>query len=59
MTQIAHALQCALQAEQAGASAAMITASLLHDIGHLLNPDAGAAIDRVKMQGTKSVRSIT
>jgi len=49
VTQIAHALQCALQAEQADASAAMITASLLYDIGHLLNPDAGAAIDRVKM----------
>lgn len=46
VTQIAHALQCAHQAELSGASAAMITASLLHDIGHLINPDARAAIDR-------------
>ena len=46
VTQLAHALQCAHQAEQAGASPALITACLLHDIGHLINPDARAAIDR-------------
>lgn len=40
VTQLAHALQSAQLAEEAGASPALITASLLHDLGHLLN-DAG------------------
>ncbi|HSV35161.1 MAG TPA: HD domain-containing protein [Ramlibacter sp.] len=31
-----HALQCALLAEQAGASAELVAAALLHDLGHLL-----------------------
>lgn len=38
ITQLEHALQCGQLAEQAGASAALITAAFLHDIGHLLNP---------------------
>lgn len=46
VTQLGHALQCAHQAEKAGASAAMITACLLHDVGHLINSDARDAIDR-------------
>jgi phosphonate degradation associated HDIG domain protein len=37
VTQLAHALQTAWQAEQQGASCAMIVAALLHDIGHLLH----------------------
>lgn len=37
VTQTEHALQCASLAEQAGATAAMITAALLHDVGHLLH----------------------
>ena len=37
MTQLQHALQTALLAEQAGADDALVTASLLHDLGHLLN----------------------
>jgi phosphonate degradation associated HDIG domain protein len=37
VTQLAHALQTAWQAEQQGASRAMIVAALLHDIGHLLH----------------------
>jgi phosphonate degradation associated HDIG domain protein len=36
ITQTEHALQCAALAEQAGESAAMIAASLLHDVGHLV-----------------------
>ncbi len=51
VTQLRHALQCAANAENAGASAAMITAALLHDIGHLLNPDARAAIKRKEDAG--------
>ncbi|MEY3673226.1 MAG: hypothetical protein RI904_2883, partial [Pseudomonadota bacterium] len=38
INQLEHALQCGQLAEQAGASAALITAAFLHDIGHLLNP---------------------
>lgn len=42
VTQLEHALQCALLAEQAGASPSLVVAALLHDIGHLLHdlPDS-------------------
>lgn len=46
VTQLAHALQCATLAEREGASPALISAALLHDIGHLLNPDEWAALER-------------
>ena len=46
VTQLQHALQCATQGENVAASAAMITAALLHDIGHLIDPDARALITR-------------
>ncbi len=36
ISQLQHALQSAHAAEQAGASAALITAALLHDLGHLV-----------------------
>jgi len=36
VTQLQHALQCAQLAEKDGASPALVTAALLHDIGHLL-----------------------
>jgi [1-hydroxy-2-(trimethylamino)ethyl]phosphonate dioxygenase len=39
VTQLEHALQCAMLAERNGAPPALITAALLHDIGHLVNPD--------------------
>ena len=45
ITQLAHALQSGLQAEQAGASAELVTAAVLHDIGHLLHRDTQAAYD--------------
>ena len=35
VTQLEHALQSALRAEQDGASDTLVTAALLHDIGHL------------------------
>ena len=44
VTQLSHALQCAQHAEIANSSAEMITACLLHDIGHFLNKDAREAI---------------
>jgi [1-hydroxy-2-(trimethylamino)ethyl]phosphonate dioxygenase len=45
VSQTEHALQAAMAAEQSGASSALIVASLLHDIGHLLHhlPDDCAA----------------
>ena len=47
VTQLEHALQCALLAEESDSPPALIVASLLHDIGHLLHdlpddaPDQG------------------
>jgi phosphonate degradation associated HDIG domain protein len=37
VTQLEHALQTAALAESAGADASLITAALLHDLGHMLN----------------------
>jgi phosphonate degradation associated HDIG domain protein len=37
VTQLEHALQCALLAEADGADDELVTASLLHDLGHLLH----------------------
>jgi phosphonate degradation associated HDIG domain protein len=37
VNQIEHALQTAMRAEDDGATAALVTAALLHDLGHLLN----------------------
>jgi phosphonate degradation associated HDIG domain protein len=37
VTQLEHALQTAALAEEAGAPAQLITACLLHDLGHLIN----------------------
>jgi len=39
VTQTQHALQCATLAEREKADDALITAALLHDIGHLLDPE--------------------
>ena len=43
VTQLRHALQCAHLAEQDGASPALIAACLLHDVGHMIAADEGAA----------------
>jgi len=37
VSQLEHALQCATCAERAGAAPALIAATLLHDIGHLIH----------------------
>lgn len=49
VNQLQHALQAALLAEQSGCDAALVTAALLHDIGHMVhdlgeNP-AGEGVD--------------
>lgn len=56
VTQLQHALQCASLAEEAGAAAALVSAALLHDVGHLvhdLGPAAAArgVDDRHEMRG--------
>ena len=40
VSQLDHALQCALLAEEAGETTASVVAALLHDLGHLLAPAA-------------------
>ncbi len=50
VNQLQHALQCAHLAEQAGASPELVTAALLHDLGHLLrgaDTDQDLAVDDV------------
>lgn len=46
VTQSAHALQTAALAEEEGASHALILASLLHDVGHMVHPDAALALEQ-------------
>jgi len=41
ISQTEHALQCATLAEHAGESDALITAALLHDIGHFVMAESG------------------
>lgn len=44
VSQLEHALQCAMHAERTGSSPELITACLLHDIGHLVGDgDEGEA----------------
>lgn len=45
INQLDHALQCAAQAENESAGASLITAALLHDIGHLVHK-LGIAAER-------------
>lgn len=51
VTQLEHALQCALLAEQDGAGDELVTAALLHDLGHLLH-DLG---DTPSLQGVDDI----
>ena len=46
VSQIEHALQSAELAEASGADAALITAALLHDLGHLLNDQGDTPTER-------------
>ena len=43
ISQLEHALQCALFAEQAGAGPDLVLAALLHDVGHILEGGERAA----------------
>jgi phosphonate degradation associated HDIG domain protein len=58
VSQLEHALQCAVLAERDGADDALVTAALLHDIGHLVHRDAGGAFaagidDRHELLGAR------
>lgn len=46
VTQTQHALQCATLAEREAAPDRLIAAALLHDIGHLLDPEFEEALAR-------------
>jgi len=46
VTQTEHALQCATWAEKDNATSELITAALLHDVGHLLDEEFEAAMAR-------------
>ena len=46
VTQLEHAIQCATLAEHEGAGAPLVAASLLHDLGHLVNPEDRALTAR-------------
>jgi len=62
VTQIEHAVQCAALAEAGGAAPALVVASLLHDIGHLLvDPEDAAAFrfdDRHETAGADALRTL-
>ena len=55
ISQLEHALQCATQAEEAGAAPALIIAALLHDIGHLVH-DLGRDVARRGIDDRHEVR---
>ena len=48
VSQLDHALQCAALAQADGAGDALITAALLHDIGHLFEIERSAAPDHAR-----------
>ena len=61
VNQRAHALQAAWLAEQSGCDSALITAGLVHDIGHMVqdlgeDPAAGGIDDRHEGVGTDFLR---
>ena len=45
VNQIQHAMQCASLAQASGSTDAMVAATMLHDIGHMLHGDAATALD--------------
>ena len=45
ISQLDHALQCAALARRDGAADTLVAAALLHDIGHLLDLEAGGNVD--------------
>jgi predicted HD phosphohydrolase len=60
VSQLEHALQCAVLAEAEGAPPSLIVASLLHDVGHLYEDEADALeIDhRHEITGTQALKGL-
>jgi phosphonate degradation associated HDIG domain protein len=63
ITQLEHGLQCATLALEHAASPELITACLLHDLGHLIhdlgeNPTEQAIDDRHEREGAKCLEQI-
>jgi phosphonate degradation associated HDIG domain protein len=63
VTLLEHALQCARLAEEAGAGAELITACLLHDLGHLANdlgdtPTLRGKDDRHQFHGARVLKAM-
>jgi len=60
VSQLEHALQCAVLAEAEGASPSQIAASLLHDVGHLFEDEADALrIDhRHEIAGAQALKGL-
>ena len=63
VSQLEHALQSAQLAEQAGAGAELITASLLHDLGHMANdlgetPTLRGIDDRHQFHGVSALKGL-
>jgi gamma-butyrobetaine dioxygenase len=60
VTQMEHALQCAVLAERDGAPPSLVAASLLHDVGHLFEDEAQAqaADGRHEIAGARALGSL-
>lgn len=63
VTQLEHALQTAQFAEQTGAAPALVTACLLHDIGHLTEDAGGTPTlegmdDRHQFHGMRALKAL-
>lgn len=55
VTQLEHGLQCATFAENEGATDALITAALLHDVGHMIDLPEGETIESLADGGIDAV----
>jgi phosphonate degradation associated HDIG domain protein len=55
VTQLQHGLQCATLAEREGAGDALITAALLHDVGHMIDIPHGETAESMASAGVDTV----
>jgi len=58
ITQTEHALQCAALAEAAGETPAVIVASLLHDVGHLVMAESASEDRRHQDVGARALEGV-
>jgi phosphonate degradation associated HDIG domain protein len=57
VSQLQHALQCAVLAKRQGASGAMIAAALLHDLGHIIDEQAMPESDEQNLDDAHEQRA--